>query len=634
MYRGYKKRNAQLDELAANVLPYLANSKKKLASQDFGDVEDDKLIDELHQYLFKKHALLDRVIRARVLHHKHFYAVTMDYGHEKYLNSLITERRTVSGALYRCYQRMAHLAFQKQRWFKWAKECQEEEDQRRETEQKKIKREAALFRRQAKELDRRVRQRRAEENARRQEDFLERAYQENLAERAGDSNDEDWDPIEDVLENERETYIDLIKYCSWIDEQPDEEAITDITPTPEEPLSIPKTLGQDDASTPDPDRREEASKLHKSKKSKKGKSKGKKHPDVPVEESENDTNLPSNHTTRTTERTRPVMVRTNGHSKRSEKEPDMAHIESRQEMRARLIDGTKIQGGHLESQNPGGRPMILDRMPGIPPTETDKLMNEIAEIKHFLLCRLLLKDAVLLPAAQKAASLDEFFNDTEVKTQDLRDLCLKLEEPQLQDIRDACADFFRVDEEEPDIDSDSGSTTDSEDDFYEQAENSDRHRKHPLPNFWQSKREKRLKEDKAEKKALGQTMLQGLETSDEHGKPGARINFGEIDDVEEFKKTNLRVRICGRNIYNYPKQSSMSRRGWFHFSIVAKDCSIWKAVELCKSWDEFFELNVLSLHVYFPSPQWGEWAGDMVRSQFLQFVSFMHTWNFHPKCFS
>lgn len=217
MYKGYKRRNAQLDALIASPPSYLADSRKKLASQNFSDVEDEKIINEIHQDLFKKYALLDQVIKARKLHHKHYYALTMNYGHEKYLNSLITEKRTVAGALQPCYQRMAHLAFQRQKWFEWAKECQTEEDQHRENEQKKIKREAALFRRRAKELERHMRERRAKEDARRQEEFLQRAYQESMDERSEEDDDEGWDPISDVLESERDTYIALIKYCLWVD---------------------------------------------------------------------------------------------------------------------------------------------------------------------------------------------------------------------------------------------------------------------------------------------------------------------------------------------------------------------------------------------------------------------------------
>lgn len=74
-----------------------------------------------------------------------------------------------------------------------------------------------------------------------------------------------------------------------------------------------------------------------------------------------------------------------------------------------------------------GRPRRLERIPLMLVGEVDRLMEEIAEIKDYVFCRLLLGHAVLLPAAMKASNLDEFFNGAEVKTRDLRDQCLRLE---------------------------------------------------------------------------------------------------------------------------------------------------------------------------------------------------------------
>jgi hypothetical protein len=618
LYKGYKRRNAQLDALIANPPSYLADSRKKLASQNFSDVEDEKTIDEIHHYLFKKYTLLDQVIKARKLHHKHFYTLTMDYGHEKYLNSLITEKRTAAGALQRCYQRMAHLAFQRQKWFEWAKECQTEEDQHRENEQKKIKREAALFRRRAKELERHMRERRAKEDARRQEEFLQRAYQESMAERAEENDDEGWDPISDVLENERDTYIALIKYCLWVDTDEEDSVAAGDSTQRDESNSTANILAENSALDTHTAMVNEPSTLRSGKKGKKGKGKNKQQSRGVVEDETISTSVSRAQSSRQTQRAQPVVVQTNRDKKRPEKEPDMAQIESRHEMQSRLIEGTKIQGGMLVSEGPNGKRVTSDRMPAIPAPEVGRLVDEVAEIKIYLLCRLLLRDVMLLAAAQKANSLDDFFNNPEVKTQELRDLCLKLEEPQLQDIRDACADFFRADDEDQDLETDEDSA-DSEGEIRKPSVKRGRHTEHPLPDIWQSKKEKQLRGSEAENSASKEAIAESVKQSGEES--GTRIDFGRIDDRGEFKKANLRVKICGRNIYNYPKKGSMSRRGWFHFSMIAKDCSVWKSIELCKSWDEFFELNILSLHLYFPSPQWGEWEGGMVRSQFLQFVS-------------
>lgn len=606
----------------ANPPSYLSDSRKKLASQNFSDVEDEKTIGELQQYLFRKYNLLDQVVRARKVHHKHFYALTMDYGHENYLNSLITKKRTVNGALQRCYQRMAHLAYEKQKWFQWAKECQTEEDQQRENEQKKIKREAALFRRRAKELERYMRQRRAKEDARRQEEFLQRAYEQSMAERSAEEDngdDEDWDPIGEVLEDERDTYIALIKFCLWIDTHDEDDNAAEPSTYSAVLNSTTSTSLESDALKPPTVVTNEPSKSQSSKKNKKGKGKNKKPPQGVIEDQAISMTVSQERRSQEAQGAQPILVPTGRHNKRPEKEPDMAQIESRSDMRSRLIEGKKIKGGKPFWVGSNWNSVTYDRMPAIPVQEVNRLIDEVAEIKNFLLCRLLLRDPVLLPAAQKASSLDDFFNNPEVKTQELRDLCLKLEEPQLQDIRDACADFFRVDDEDSDAAGEEESSSNSEGEISDAPPAKDRHVKHPLPEIWRSKKEKQLKNAEAANPASRDAIIERVKQSEEE--PGTKIDFGKADGGGRFKKANLRVKICGRNIYNYPKKGSMSRSGWFHFSLIAKDCSIWKSIELCKSWDEFFEVNVLSLHQYFPSPQWSEWGGDMIRHQYLQFVS-------------
>jgi hypothetical protein len=49
----------------------------------------------------------------------------------------------------------------------------------------------------------------------------------------------------------------------------------------------------------------------------------------------------------------------------------------------------------------------------------------------------------LLPVALESDSIEEFLSKEDVTQEHLWDLCLKLERPRLQDVRDACADFVR-----------------------------------------------------------------------------------------------------------------------------------------------------------------------------------------------
>jgi len=119
-------------------------------------------------------------------------------------------------------------------------------------------------------------------------------------------------------------------------------------------------------------------------------------------------------------------------------------------MRQRLVQGVKfdqwegIKGGTLRGmiESPFANTGIVV---GLPPDEADKILDEVAEIKLFLFCRPLLSHAAILPNALKANSIEELLQDSKFSTTDLRDLCLRSEQPALQDIRDACADFFQGD---------------------------------------------------------------------------------------------------------------------------------------------------------------------------------------------
>jgi hypothetical protein len=92
----------------------------------------------------------------------------------------------------------------------------------------------------------------------------------------------------------------------------------------------------------------------------------------------------------------------------------------------------------------------------VPEDEMEQLLDEVAEIKNFIFCRLLLAQSALLPAALQSNSIDEFLGKGDVTREHLRDLCLKLERPKVQDVRDACTDFLRERDAlvEPDVTTD------------------------------------------------------------------------------------------------------------------------------------------------------------------------------------
>ena len=84
-----------------------------------------------------------------------------------------------------------------------------DEETHRESEKKKVKKDAALFKRNMKDVQARMRELRSKEDLKRQESYLDEAYKER---RSQEEQEAEWDPIEDVIADERDNYIDLIKY--------------------------------------------------------------------------------------------------------------------------------------------------------------------------------------------------------------------------------------------------------------------------------------------------------------------------------------------------------------------------------------------------------------------------------------
>ncbi|KAG5296501.1 hypothetical protein I7I50_09691 [Histoplasma capsulatum G186AR] len=573
---GYKNRNAKLDELRSCPHEQLAKRSAKLANDFFEDLGNESVLSEIHDHLLKTYHLLDRVIKARKLHHSHFYAQAMDYGHQKYLDTLLQQKLTVATALERVTRRTAEVLYKKRKWFQWTMECQQEEDKMRENERRKVKREAALFRRQVKEVDRRMRELRLKEQQKKQDDFLQKAYEERLAQDA-----ESWDPIEDVLDNERGTYVSLIEHFLWLTEAHPLEIAKGNVAVPEgldndydvqsNVTALPFTQ-EDHAAT---------SKEIPLTASSKNKRKSKKRKGTPP---------PSGTETKST-----LGQKSTGNS-----DPNVENIETREEMRTRLIEGATLEGASLLIKGTPEKPEVTsDRICPVAADEVDQLLDDMVEIKNLLFCRLLLGNPILLPIALRASTIHDFLNDPDLAINDLRDICLKLEQPQLQDIRDACADFARGNAEsaeESDSNEEEEPESDDEDDDNDWVVPRSR-RRHNIPDTWQSKREKKMFAKRERRKET-------LDAGGAREGQGSAIDFGKLDGDDSGIQWKIRVKLCGRHIYSYPSTKSMSRGGWLQFSIFAKDCNLFRAAELCKSWEEFFELNTLASYNYFPSPSW------------------------------
>ena len=527
------------------------------------------MLDELYRHLYLRHALLERVIRARKIHHSHFFSLVLDYGHQHYIDNLQSQKFTLLRALERLERRTADVLYKQKKWFKWVRARQDEEEVQREKESKRIKQEAALFKRQCKHMELRMKQLREREEVRRQEEYLEEAYRNRQAQT--DSDEADWDPIEEVVENERGNYLALIKFFLWQEEIPE---VTDQVSSPTTLTEIPM------------------------------KSNG------PI-----NSQMVSSHV----ESLVPANGRPSGKNKKKAKNPTPQHVETsnvetKSEMRQRLRHGAQYTNDYREGVlsasgtfEPSMRSAVIAALPD---EEVDPLIEEIGEIKRLHFCRLLLSNAALLPAALRSKSIDDFLNDEEISVTDLRDLCLKIEQPRLEEIRDACADLIRSGEESE------GDEDDAIDAADQAPEGNMIHKplrwrppRDSIPQSWLSKREKKMQTQRKKGRDVRDTMMDG---------PGL-VDFGVLDEGD-FKPKKIRVSICGKSIYNYPKEKSMTRGGWLHFSIIAKDSNLYDSIHLCKNWDEFFELNILALYQYFPAAGWLDWVANRANTQFLQLV--------------
>ncbi|TVY87687.1 hypothetical protein LAWI1_G006032 [Lachnellula willkommii] len=605
LYRGYKLRNERLDRLNASPPEFLAESSIALSAQDFEDVESKEVCHEIHKYLFMKLQLLDRVIRARKLHHSRFFSLDMDYGHSKYLDSLLGQKATITQALERLERRTAEanapqslVLYKHEQWFKWVRECQNEEEESREKEQQKVKKEAALFKRHWKAAQHRMRDFKAKEDKKRQDAYLEKVYKERLAEQETeeeDSDDMDWDPIEDVLEDNRGNFVDLIQHFLWMsvvedvndaNEKEDVEmSNSSASASTAPPAKIPAPAKEPKAIAP---------KKMVAAPTKKAKAKALKNKAATGKAPAKDTPSP---------KPQPVQ----------EPIPDKDLIETQAEMHSRLKHGSDYNHGKIAGVMVAGtmeNPIIQTKTITFPEDEIQQLLAQVSEIKYLLFCRLLLGHATLLPAALRANTVDEFLADEEVSTSALRDICLKMERPGLQEIRDACADLFRSDEEEDEDEIIKARATGEEDEYDEIMKKriwQAKKQRGALPEKWVSERQKA-------KQALG-SML----PTEGNGV----VDFGRSNAGDKPSK-KIRVKICGRYIWNYPSDKAMNRGGWLQFCILAKDSRLHDAVALCRHWDEFFELNILASWQYFPAANWAEWVGSRYRQQMLQLGFIMY----------
>ncbi|UZP45173.1 hypothetical protein NXS19_012985 [Fusarium pseudograminearum] len=287
------------------------------------------------------------------------------------------------------------------------------------------------------------------------------------------------------------------------------------------------------------------------------------------------------------------------------KEPDKNNIETEEEMRKRLSEGAKKNLENLSGmqivgtmENPHN---TWDRTAPIPEDEIDTIIQDIREVKLYLFCRLILSQASLLPAALKAKNVQEFLDDNTVAESDLRDLCLKVAEPTLQDVRDAAADFARGDKPDEIVSVDDDNDDDEE--TMGDLIKGDRKYSHLHTHDWFTDRVMTYGEKKNKKKK------KKLKSS----------------------KSKSKVTICGKSIWNHASQNAMSRDGWFQFSVMAKDCDLKHAIQLCRNWSEFSDLTLLTIWQYFPASNWESWGSNRFTQQLQQLGFFPYFADFEAE---
>ncbi|KAG8526628.1 uncharacterized protein KY384_008829 [Bacidia gigantensis] len=501
----------------------------------------------------------------------------MDYGHQRYLDTLSSQKHIVLCAIERLERRLAEHLYEKQQWFKWVRSCQDTEEQQREHERKKVKAEAAMFKRHQRELDAHTQSLQAKEYAQKQETALDEAYQDRMSEMEKEAQEAEWDPIEDVMEDERQNFVDLIRHFLFLSKEDPALATNGSL------LENIQTMHLNGEATPYPQPSEEPQPQPAGRNTSKKKKKKKK-----AAEPGSDV--------------RPL---------------DKSNHETLDEIKTRLKEGGKLAPvDGLQVAGTIGNPIELrGKIAPFADGEIEDILKDIPEIQTLLFCRLLLAHAAILPAAIKAGSVDEFLSDPEVSETDLRDLCLKMDKPNLQEVRDACADLTRG-AEEGDEDS-AVAETEYGSDEEARAKQSRREKAMGLRRNikgrekWSSESEKQIQEgrERAISRMNKESMKADIGTE--------MIDFGDLDDTGKFRSRNIRVKICGKYIYNYPSEKAVSRGGWLHFCIIAKDSDLNDAIKLCRHWDEFWELNILSVYQYFPAANWSRWKGDIMRQQFL-----------------
>ncbi|KAI5781498.1 hypothetical protein EDC01DRAFT_240704 [Geopyxis carbonaria] len=510
---------------------------KDLSRNKFETIDDDQLLKKVYDFCLRRYNLTNRCILARELHHEHFYKDTSDFGHQVYLERLQSTRKMLGGALQRLDKRMTHLRYQKESWYQWILSAQKEEESKSEVEKKRIKAAAELYRKH--------------------QDAVSRLAAEQVYE---DPDLPDWDPIEERIQEHRRGYISLIRAQIQAMDLTDEEK--------KDAANRAKEIGAEVAANGIGTiygSREEILETRLLRKGFRRMERIGPYADI-----------------RRARREEDEAAKNNGL-------PGLKQIEAGET--SDLVDGQavsksrfiKVQDEDLNNLSQE----IWDYMESLAPRlfdglgdETlgeealaaakDNLRQQVRSIREFMFLRLVIAKPSMFSAALESKSIEDFLRKDSVKNTDLRDLALALSRSSMAQIRNACSDYWlnEIMKNQP----------------IEQVPKEPSSSKRPKKN------------SKAVAK-LGRMKLASAFTK-RHPRTTPKQKPKDKKLVKE-NHSHDRVKVCGRWLHNYPAHARLPRRGWFQFGIVAPNLSWPTALSLCKSWDEAYELNTLSLMGYF-----------------------------------
>ena len=155
LQKKYKGHNGCLGDLTNSPPDFFwAESSIPLGNQNFAEVDQKSILEKLllHDHLLERYKNLSRVKLPQKIHHSHFISLSLDYGHQRLLDNLQNQKHIVLQALERLNRRAAEVSSQS-KVYSWLHKSQDDEEEQRDKEVKKVKREAALFERHQKEIE-------------------------------------------------------------------------------------------------------------------------------------------------------------------------------------------------------------------------------------------------------------------------------------------------------------------------------------------------------------------------------------------------------------------------------------------------------------------------------------------------